>query len=56
MDKKDTTKSLQRIWNRLRVFAITLQSADLEKPDVQEIGRMIEDILVDELQPAIEEA
>lgn len=51
---QNTITDLQRIWNRLRIIALTLESAALEEGDVKEIGSMISDILVDEFQPAIE--
>lgn len=45
---------LQQIWDRLRILAITLKHSPLEEGDVREIGSMIEDILVDSLQPMID--
>lgn len=48
------TADLQKIWDRLRVLALTLIRVPLEEGDAQEIGSMIEDIIVDRLQPVID--
>ena len=50
----DYSADLQRVWNRLRIMALTLQNVQLEDGDVQEIGAMIDDMLVDDLQPVID--
>ena len=54
MNQETTAANLQRIWNRLRILAITLKSDALEDGDVKEIGSMIEDMLVEDFQPAID--
>lgn len=51
---KNYSDDLQRIWDRLRIMAITLMHSPLEEGDVREIGSMIEDVLVDSLQPVID--
>ncbi len=54
MKNQETADTLQRLYSRLRILAITLKSDALEDGDVKEIGAMIEDLLVEELQPSIE--
>lgn len=54
MKNQETAETLQRLFNRLRILAITLKSEGLEESDVKEVGAMIEDLLVEELQPAID--
>ena len=54
MKNQETADTLQRLYNRLRILAITLKSDALEDGDVKETGAMIEDLLVEELQPSIE--
>ena len=51
---ENTVKALNRVWDRLRILALTLQHTPLEAGDVKEIGAMIEDLLVTEFNPAIE--
>ena len=51
---QETVKDLTRIWDRLRILALTLQHTPLEDGDVKEIGAMIEDLLIAEFNPAIE--
>ena len=52
----DAVNALDRVWDRLRVLAITLENGALDDESaVATVGKMIVDLLVDDLDPAIEE-
>ena len=51
---QEIVTNLQRVYNRLRIIAVTLKSNALDETDMPEIGGMIEDLLVEDFQPSID--
>ena len=54
MNQETVVTNLQRVWNRLRILAIAMKDGSLEESDISEMGSMIEDLLVENFQPAID--